>query len=60
MLFNIKNDIKENFNLAASLPNKVVVLEKTLDGYLSKVKAPKWKPGISWKNKPVEKFNSYH
>ena len=60
MLFNIKNDIKENFNLAASLPNKVVVLEKTLDGYLSKVKAPKWKPGIGWKNKPVEKFNSYH
>ena len=60
MLFNIKNDIKENFNLAASLPNKVAVLEKTLDGYLSKVKAPKWKPGISWKNKPVEKFNSYH
>ena len=60
MLFNIKNDIKENFNLAASLPNKVAVLEKTLDGYLSKVKAPKWKPGIGWKNKPVEKFNSYH
>ena len=28
MLFNIKKDIKENFNLAASPPNKVEVLEK--------------------------------
>jgi arylsulfatase A-like enzyme len=60
MLFNIKKDIKENFNLAASPPNKVEVLEKKLGTYLSKVKAPKWKPGISWKNKPVEKFSSYY
>ena len=60
MLFNIKKDIKENFNLAASPPNKVEVLEKKLGTYLSKVKAPKWKPGISWKNKPIEKFSSYY
>ena len=60
LLFDIKNDIKEKNNLAASLPEKVTQLEVLLDNYLSKVKAPKWQPGISWKNKTLEKFNSYH
>ena len=60
MLFDIKNDIKEKNNLATSLPEKVTQLEVLLDNYLSKVKAPRWQPGISWKNKPLEKFNSYH
>ena len=60
MLFNIKNDIGENINLASSLPKKTSKLAFLLERYLSKVKAPKWQPGINWKNKPIEKFNSYH
>ena len=60
MLFNLNEDLEEKNNLALSLPNKVHTLEKALDAYLSKVKAPKWKPGITWKNKPMEKINSYH
>ena len=60
MLFNIKNDIGENINLASSLPKKTSKLAFLLENYLSKVKAPKWQPGINWKNKPIEKFNSYH
>jgi arylsulfatase A len=60
MLFNIEEDLEEKNNLALSHPNKVNVLEKALDSYLSNVKAPKWKPGITWKNKPIEKINSYH
>ena len=60
MLFDIKNDIGEKSNLASSFPKKVRELEFLLDSYLSKVKAPKWQPGISWKNKTIKKFNSYH
>ena len=60
MLFNIKNDIGENINLASSLPKKTSKLAFLLESYLSEVKAPKWQPGINWKNKPIEKFNSYH
>ena len=60
MLFNLNEDLEEKTNLALSHPNKVNTLEKALDAYLSKVKAPKWKPGITWKNKPIEKINSYH
>ncbi len=59
-LFHIKNDLGENHNLVFSLPEKASELEFLLDSYLSKVKAPKWQPGITWKNKPIEKFNSYH
>ncbi len=60
MLFNLNEDLEEKNNLALSKPNKSLTLEKVLDTYLSKVKAPKWKPGITWKNKPIEKINSYH
>lgn len=60
MLFNLTEDLEEKNNLAAVLPNRVNTLEKALDSYLSAVKAPKWKPGITWKNKPIEKINSYH
>ena len=60
MLFNLNEDLEEKNNLALSLPNKVHTLEKALDTYLSKVKAPKWKPGITWKDKLIEKINSYH
>ena len=60
LLFNIKQDLEEKKNLAAMFPEKLKELEVALDTYLHKVKAPKWQPGINWKNKPIEKFNSYH
>ena len=60
LLFNIAQDLEENNNLAAMFPEKLKELEVALDTYLHKVKAPKWQPGINWKNKPIEKFNSYH
>jgi arylsulfatase A len=60
LLFNINQDLEEKKNLAAMFPEKLKTLETALDSYLHKVKAPKWQPGINWKNKPIEKFNSYH
>ena len=60
LLFNLNKDLEEKKNIALSHPNKTNTLEKALDTYLSNVKAPKWKPGITWKNKPIEKINSYH
>ena len=59
-LFDLNLDLEEKNNLANALPNKVKMLETALDTYLSKVKAPKWKPGISWKRKPIEAINSFH
>ena len=59
-LFNIDEDISEDNNLALLLPDKLKQLEDALDSYLHMVKAPRWKPGISWKNKSIELFNSYH
>ena len=35
-------------------------LEKLLDKYLEKVKAPKWQPGITWKENSLKIINSYH
>jgi arylsulfatase A len=60
LLFNINKDISEDNNLASIFPEKLKKLEGALDSYLNQVKAPKWKPGISWKNKSIESFNSYH
>ena len=60
LLFNITQDLEEKKNLALMLPEKLKTLEDALDFYLHDVKAPKWQPGINWKNKPIEKFNSYH
>lgn len=60
LLFNINKDISEDNNLASIFPEKLKKLEDALDSYLNQVKAPKWKPGISWKNKSIESFNSYH
>jgi arylsulfatase A-like enzyme len=60
LLFNITQDLEEKKNLALMLPEKLKTLEDALDFYLHDVKAPKWQPGTNWKNKPIEKFNSYH
>ena len=60
LLFNVTQDLEEKKNLVAMFPEKLKELEDALDFYLKDVKAPKWQPGINWKNKPIEKFNSYH
>ncbi len=60
LLFDLNKDIKEQQNIAAKHPKKTKTLEKILDDYLKEVKAPKWKPGITWKVKSLEKINSYH
>ena len=59
-LFNLKNDIKENENLAFKRKNIAKKLEQKLIKYLEDVKAPKWKPGITWKRKTLDLINSYH
>jgi len=57
-LFNLHNDKSESLNLFDSLNNKAKSMEKMLDNYLINVHAPKWKEGITWKNKPIEEFKS--
>ena len=59
-LFDLDVDYKENNDVALSHPEKAKMLELALETYLKEVKAPKWKPGISWKQKTLEQFNSYH
>lgn len=60
LLFNVVNDKMEKINLSKTNITKLNDLEKILDDYLSEVKAPKWKEGITWKSKPIETFNSHH
>jgi arylsulfatase A-like enzyme len=60
MLFELNSDYEEKYNLAKVLIEKTKTLESTLDAYLIKVKAPKWQPGISWKNKQISEINSFH
>ena len=66
-LYDIKNDLSESIDLSNILIKGKPVntkitrrLEKMLDDYLTKVQAPKWKPGITWKQKPLRIINSYH
>ena len=66
-LYDIKNDLSETLDLSkillkGKLINKKITrrLEKLLDDYLTNVQAPKWKPGISWKENPLRIINSYH
>ncbi len=66
-LYDIKNDISESIDLSkiyidGKLINKKLSerLERILHKYLKKVKAPKWKPGITWKEKSLKIINYYH
>lgn len=59
-LYNLKNDINENENLVLKRKKIAHNLELKLSNYLFDVKAPKWKPGITWKWKTLELINSYH
>ena len=60
MLFNLDKDLSEKNDLSSINLNKALELELLLDDYLKKVKAPKWKPGIHWRNKPIKLINSFH
>ena len=60
-LFDIKNDISENYDLSKNSLKKLAKhIEKKLDNYLRNVNAPKWKKGITWKEKSLKTINSYH
>ena len=59
-MFNLSNDIKEQCDISKEKPLKTKALEKILDNYLSSVRAPKWKEGITWKEIPVNQINSTH
>ena len=61
-LYDVKDDITESFDLSKIYINEKLSnrLEKLLDKYLEKVKAPKWQPGITWKENPLKIINSFH
>ena len=61
-LYDVKNDIGESIDLSKIYMNEKLTnrLEKILDKYLEEVKAPKWQPGITWKENPLKIINSYH
>ena len=60
MLFDLDKDLSEKIDLSSINLNKTLELELLLDNYLKKVGAPKWKPGIHWRNKPIKLINSFH
>ena len=59
-LYSIENDIEEKHDLSQVLIEKTNSLESALDEYLTLVKAPKWKQGITWRNKSIDEINSFH
>ena len=59
-LFKINSDISESNNLVNSHKKETKKLSEILDHYLIQVKAPKWQPGITWKNKSLKNINSFH
>ena len=60
MLFDLDKDLSEKIDLSLNNIKKTKELELMLDNYLIKVKAPKWMPGIDWRNIPIKKINSFH
>lgn len=59
-LYNLDCDIMEQNDIALSNPTTLKFMEDLLDTYLKTVKAPKWKPGLTWKSGSVETINSFH
>jgi len=59
-LYNLENDISENEDLSLKRKKLASKLEKKMSNYLSQIKAPKWKPGITWKTNTLESINSFH
>ena len=60
MLFDLNKDLSEKNDLSSINSNQALELELVLNNYLKKVKAPKWKPGIHWRNKSINLINSFH
>ena len=60
MLFDLDKDLSEKTDLSSINLKQALELELLLDNYLKKVKAPKWKSGIHWRNKPIILINSFH
>ena len=60
MLFDLDKDLSEKTDLSSININKSFDLALLLDNYLKQVGAPKWKPGIHWRNKPIKLINSFH
>jgi hypothetical protein len=42
------------------MPEKTEAMRADLMAYLSSVRAPRWQEGITWKQDPLESFNSVH
>ena len=59
-LFDLEQDWEETTNLALKLPELAHTMETDLLAYLSQVHAPRWQPGITWKNDPFSSFESTH
>ena len=59
-LYDLSNDLSESTDLSTKKIKLARKLENKLENYLSSVKAPKWKPGITWKNVSIYKINSFH
>ena len=59
-LFDLEKDIFEKNDLSKEKFKIAKRLEASLMDYLSAVKAPKWKTGITWKQKTLKKINSFH
>jgi hypothetical protein len=59
-LYNLSVDAGETTDRTAQFSQTSEALERHLDAYLHSVKAPKWAEGITWKEHPLESFNSHH
>jgi arylsulfatase A-like enzyme len=59
-LYDLSYDLSESLDLSTKKIRLARKLEKKLENYLSSVKAPKWKPGITWKKGNISSINSFH
>lgn len=54
MLFDLKDDIGEQHDLAAERPDKVKHLQSAWNQWNSQLMAPRWPPSLKGKAYPVE------
>tara|TARA_Y100000991_G_C21974867_1_gene351616 strand:- start:4524 stop:5933 length:1410 start_codon:yes stop_codon:yes gene_type:complete len=59
-LYNVIKDLEEKNDLSKRFFKTAKKLENKLLDYLQKVKAPKWKKGISWKKNSLRIIDSYY
>ena len=60
LLFEVASDLGETVNLSEIEVDRRVTMDSVLMQYLDAVDAPRWQPGITWKNLPLEAFDSWH